>query len=149
MSKEHEIYTAVQSAIQQRLGPVSRKVGIAIADGVVTLTGYVTTVAQKVATEQAVAHVPGVRAIAEGLHVIGEPVRPLSDTTIAHAIVRALDTISAHPPVTVRVEDGWVTLGGAVPTDAAYESVEQVLECVPGVRGITSEVVIGKDVQLV
>ncbi|HZS58493.1 MAG TPA: BON domain-containing protein [Gemmatimonadaceae bacterium] len=140
MSKDHEIFSAAQAAVQQQLGAVGRKVGITIADGVVTLMGYVTTAAQKASAERAVAAVPGVRAIAEGLHVIGEPVRPLSDTTIAHAIVRALDTIPGRPSVTVRVEDGWVTLGGQVPTDAAYEAVEQVLECVPGVRGISSEV---------
>jgi hypothetical protein len=51
-----------------------------------------------------------VRALADGVHVIGEPVQSPTDTTIAHAIVAALDTISDRP------------------------------ECVPGVRGITSEV---------
>lgn len=145
MSKDHVIYTEALATLKQQLGPVARKVGVTIADGVITLTGYVTTAEQKLAAERAVAAVPGVRAVAEGLHVIGEPVRPLSDTTIAHAIIRALDTGAGQPKITIRVEDGWVTLGGLVPTETAYEEVEQMLECVPGVRGITSEVRVARD----
>jgi hypothetical protein len=36
-------------------------------------------------------------------------------------------------------EHGWVSLSGSAHA-AAYEMVEQALECVPGVWGITSEV---------
>ena len=141
MWKDHEIYTATLNALKRELGPMGRKVGVTVADGVVTLVGYVTKTEQKVAAQQAVGAIRGVRAVAAGLHVMGEPTHPLSDTMIAHAIVKALDTVSGRPGhVTVRVEHGWVMLGGAVSTAAAYEKVERALECVPGVRGITSEV---------
>src|SRR5215472_1525296 len=123
MLTDHNIYENAVTALKQALGPVGRKVGMTISDGVITLTGYVTTVEQKRAAEEAVASVRGVRAIAEGLHVIGESSRPLSDTTIAHQIVGALGTIASRPPVTVRVEDGWVTLGGFVSSATDYQRV--------------------------
>jgi osmotically-inducible protein OsmY len=144
MQTDYGIYTEIERALTRELGPMERKVGVIVADGVVTLVGYVTTLEQKAAAEQAIAGIAGVRAIAEGLHVIGQPTRQLSDTTIAHAIVRVLDTIRDRSlRITVRVEDGWVTLGGGIATAAGYEKVEQALECVPGVRGITSDVQVG------
>jgi osmotically-inducible protein OsmY len=145
MRTDADLYIAIVYALARELGPIEHKVGVIVADGVVTLIGYVTTVEQKVAAEKAIAGIAGVRAIAEGLHVMAQPARPLSDTTIAHEIVRVLDTIPHRSMrVTVRVEDGWVTLGGWVASPSAYAELEQALDCVPGVRGITSEVRVGE-----
>jgi len=142
MRPDREIYGDVVAALERELGTTQRTVGVTIADGVITVMGYVPSVSQKIAAEHAIAAVDGVRAIAGGLHVMGEATRPLSDTTIAHAIVAAMPAAIAGEPlhVTVQVEDGWVTLGGTVPSERANEAVERVLECVTGVRGITSEV---------
>ncbi len=142
MRTDREIYGDVVATLERELGTTQRTVGVTIADGVITLTGYVPSVSQKIAVERAIANVHGVRAIAEGLHVVGEATRPLSDTTIAHAIVAALPAAVAGGllHVTIRVEDGWVTLGGTVPSARANDAVERALECVGGVRGVTSEV---------
>jgi osmotically-inducible protein OsmY len=133
------IYVDIVTALERELGSMGRNIAVSIADGVVTLNGHVATREQKTSVEQAVASVRGVRALAEGVHVIGESVQPLSDTTIAHAIVAALDTVPGRPDVFARVEHGWITLSGSA-SAASYEVVEQALECVSGVRGITSEV---------
>jgi osmotically-inducible protein OsmY len=42
--------------------------------------------------------------------------------------------------ITVRVEHGWVSLSGQVTSTADYSAIERALECVAGVRGVTSEV---------
>ncbi len=139
MWTDDRIYVDIVTALERELGVMGRNIAVSIADGVVTLNGHVATQEQKTALERVLASVPGVRALADAVHVIGEPVQPLSDTTIAHAIVAALDTIPDRPDVFARVEHGWVNLSG-VASAAAYELVEQALECVPGVRGITSEV---------
>jgi PAS domain-containing protein len=89
--------------------------------------------------ERAVAGVCGVRAIAGALHVVGEPVRPLSDTTMAHAIVEALGTIPDEPATCIYVEDGWVTLSGLGPAASDCELVERAVGQVAGVRGVTWE----------
>lgn len=139
MWTDDRIYVDIVTALGHELGAMGRNIAVSIADGVVTLNGHVTTPEQKAALERAVASVRGVRALADGVHIIGEPMQPLSDTTIAHAIVAALDTIPDRPDVFARVEHGWVTLSGAA-SAASYELVEQAIECVPGVRGVTSEV---------
>ncbi len=142
MRNDREIYGDVVAALERELGTTQRTVGVTIANGVITVTGYVPSVSQKMAAERAIAAVHGVRAIAGGLHVMGEATRPLSDTTIAHAIVAALPAEVAGKPlhVTIRIEDGWVTLDGTVPSARANDAVERALECVSGVRGVTSEV---------
>jgi osmotically-inducible protein OsmY len=139
MWTDDRIYVDIVTALERELGVMGRNIAVSIADGVVTLNGHVATPEQKTAIERVLASVPGVRALADAVHVIGESAQPLSDTTIAHAIVAALDTIPDRPDVFARVEHGWVTLTG-VASAAAYEMVEQALECVPGVRGISSEV---------
>lgn len=139
MWSDERIYGDIVTALERELGPMSRNIGVSISNGVATLTGHVATLKEKLAAERVVASSRGVRAIAERLHVLGAPVTPLSDTKIAEAIVEALDAIPNRADVFARVEDGWVTLTGAAPA-TAYEHVEQALECVPGVRGITSEV---------
>jgi osmotically-inducible protein OsmY len=139
MWTDDRIYVDIVTALERELGLMGRNIAISIADGVVTLNGHVGTQEEKGAAERAVASVRGVRALADGVHVIGEPVQPLTDTMIAHAIVAAIDTIPDRPDVFARVEHGWVTLSGSA-SAASYEIVEQALECVPGVRGIASEV---------
>ncbi|HZY50626.1 MAG TPA: BON domain-containing protein, partial [Devosia sp.] len=44
-------------------------IGVAVEDGIVTLSGHVPTYGQKLAVEQAVARVKGVRGFAEHLEV--------------------------------------------------------------------------------
>src|SRR5690242_5480296 len=44
-------------------------IGVAVKDGIVTLSGYVPSYVQKVAVEEAVQRVPGVRAVAEDMAV--------------------------------------------------------------------------------
>ena len=64
---------------------------------------------------------------------------------MASAILKAL--ASAVPPVgrglTIKVEHGWVVVSGAVASASEYARVERVLDGLPGVRGVTSEVRIG------
>lgn len=148
MRSDREIYGEVVAALERELGTMQRTVGMTIADGVITVTGYVPSIDQKIAAERAIAGVDGVRAIAGGLHVIGEATRPLSDTTIAHAIVATLPAAVAGEPldVSIRVEDGWVTLGGRVPSTRANDAVERAIECVSGVRGVTSEIRVAEPV---
>jgi hypothetical protein len=72
-------------------------IGVAVSDGVVTLTGHVGSYAEKIEAERAVKRVKGVRAIAQEIQVRLPEAKKLEDDQIA---ARALAIIawSVHLP---------------------------------------------------
>jgi osmotically-inducible protein OsmY len=116
-------------------------VGVAVKDGVVTVSGTVDTYMQKHAIERAVRRVSGIRGMAVDLEVRIAPDHRRTDGEIAEAALHALRWHSLVPEdkVKVEVEDGWVTLQGEV--DWAYQSAsaEQAVRPLVGVRGVSNE----------
>ena len=90
------------------------KIGVAVNEGVVTLSGHLDTYAEKVAAKRAVERVAGVKAIAVELTVIPVGLHQRTDTEIATSIEHVLGWNTSVPQehVKVTVEKGWVTLGG-------------------------------------
>ncbi|HVZ42855.1 MAG TPA: BON domain-containing protein [Ramlibacter sp.] len=119
-------------------------IGVAVKEGVVTLSGQVDTFLQKRAVDQAVRRVSGVRGVALDLEVRLAPGDHRSDTDIAQAAVAALRWHSVVPQDKVRVEvdDGWVTLTGEVDWPYQRASAEQCIQPLTGVRGVTNQVAI-------
>lgn len=119
-------------------------VGVAIKDGIVTLSGEVDTFLQKHAVERAVRRVSGVRGIAVDLEVRLAPDGHRSDADIAHAALMALRWHSLVPAdnLRVEVEDGGVTLHGEV--DWAYQSAsaEQCIRPLIGVKTVDNRITI-------
>jgi osmotically-inducible protein OsmY len=115
-------------------------IGVAVENGVVTLTGHVTNYAQKIAAERAVKSVKGVRAIAEEVDVRFPSDFVVADDTIAS---RTLDVISWNTEVPddrikVRVQAGWVTLEGEVDWQFQKEATERAVRKLSGVKGVTN-----------
>lgn len=115
-------------------------IGIAVDNGLVTLTGHLDTFAQKHAVERAVRRVSGVRGLAIELDVKLAPEHRRSDSDIAQAAIAALRWNSLVPDdkVQVQVEDGWVTLTGEVDWPYQFSSAEQCIRPLTGVRGVTN-----------
>jgi len=116
------------------------EIGVAVKDGVVTLTGAVDRDARRLAAICAVERVVGVRAVADDL-VIRLPQRLVrTDTQIAHAAVAALTWNSEVPgdKVRVRVEDGWLVLEGEVDWQYQRVAAEQAVRNLTGVRGVSN-----------
>lgn len=117
-------------------------IGIAVADGVVTLGGQVTTLMQKLSAERAVRRVAGVRGIAMDLEVKLAAGSETTDADVAQAALRALRWHSAVPndKVVVEVDDGHVTLSGEL--DWSYQSVsaEQCVRPLVGVKSVTNNI---------
>lgn len=117
-------------------------IGVAVRDGVVTLTGHIETFAEKRAVEKALRRVGGVRAIALELDVRLAPEHRRSDTDIARAAEMALQWNSQVPPDAVRVsvDKGWVTLMGVVEWEVQRQSAEKAIRPLTGVVAITNEI---------
>ncbi len=116
-------------------------VGIAVDDGVVTLTGTVDTYAEKMAAERAALRVAGVRALANDLIVARELVGIPTDTAIAKQIADAFALNVAVPEdVTAKVEDGRVNLHGETPWHYQREEAERVARQIAGVKSVTNTI---------
>jgi osmotically-inducible protein OsmY len=116
------------------------EIGISAKDGVVTLTGFVKSYAQRLAAEHAVERVSGVRAVAEELHVRLPGTIDLSDTDIAHRAVNAMkwDVEVPDAKVKVRVDKGWITLEGEVDWNFERQASERAVRYLTGVKGVTN-----------
>ncbi len=117
-------------------------VGVAAADGVVTLTGHLNTFAEKYAIERAVQRVQGVKAIALELDVKLEPGHKRSDSEIANAVESALQWHALVPAerLQVKVEKGWITLKGEVDWEYQRQNAEKAVRPLTGVVGISNAI---------
>ena len=116
------------------------QVGVAVKNGVVTLTGHLDTFAEKFAVEKAVSRVQGVQAIAVELDVKLAPGHKRSDSEIAAAVESALKWHAQVPAdrIKVVVERGWVTLKGEVDWDYQRFSASKAVRALTGVVGVSN-----------
>ena len=126
-------------------------IGVAVENGVVTLTGHVSSYVQKISAERAVKGVKGVRAVAEEIQVRLHKNAGTADDTIA---ARALSIInwSADVPanaVKVIVQNGWITLEGEVDWQYQKEAVEKAVRKLSGVLGVDNPLTLSPRVDIV
>lgn len=120
------------------------EIGVAVKDGVVTLSGYVDSYTQKMTAEKAAKRVRGVRGVAEEIEVKIPLTTKRTDADIARAALNALewDVRVPNEKIKVKVEDGWLTLDGALDwayqKDAAMDAVRDLI----GVHGVTNLITI-------
>ena len=120
---------------------VSTAIGVAVKDGIVTVSGHLDTYAQRFAVERALQRVHGVKAIALELDVKLSPQHKRSDTEIAEAVEQTLKrtTLSADR-VWLTVEGGFVTLHGELDWEYERQSVERAIRPLLGVVGISNQI---------
>lgn len=118
----------------------SSTIGVAVKNGIVTLSGTVDNYSQKMAAERATKKVAGVKAIAEDIQIGVSPVYLKSDTDIAQSVANALDWHSAVPDgkVKAKVENGTVTLEGEVDWDFQRDSAKNAVSSLVGVRDLVN-----------
>jgi osmotically-inducible protein OsmY len=114
------------------------EIGVAARDGVVTLSGYVDSYAQKFEAERAAELVSGVHAIADELDVRLPDSATRSDTDIAHSALLALEWNVQVPDnaITLKVENGWITLQGQVDWQYQKAAAEGAVRYLMGVKGV-------------
>lgn len=122
-------------------------VGVIVKDGVVTLTGQLSSYAEKHATERAAQRVSGVRAIAVELQVRLPDPQQCDDTDVATAAQKALDW-NVFVPGTVQalVEKGWLTLKGEVQWDYQRKAAERAVRYLKGVVGVTNAIIVEPEI---
>jgi VCBS repeat-containing protein len=118
-------------------------IGVAAADGAVTLTGYVRTYPQEHAAVRAAERIHGVRAVADELQVRLSQTLERNDTEIAEAISRKGQWNTLIPQsVSAEVKNGAVTLRGEVEWAFQRDDAAEAIRHLAGVRSVTNDITV-------
>jgi osmotically-inducible protein OsmY len=140
MDSSKELQRRVLDELDWEPSVEAAHIGVAVNDGVVTLTGSVSTYAEKMTAEQATKRLVGVKAVANDLEVRPTfPSQP-NDTEIAQAVIRALewDVSIPHDLIKARVAKGTVTLEGEVKFWYQRQAAVNAVRGLKGVQGIVN-----------
>jgi osmotically-inducible protein OsmY len=142
MKSNETLQTDVQNAIKWEPLLHAAEIGVTAKDGIVTLTGEVNSYAKKLEAESAAKKVIGVNALVEKIEVKFPVTWAKTDEEIASSVLSALKSRWDVPKdkVTIKVEDGWITLDGELPWNYQKDAAKSAINHLSGVKGVTNEI---------
>ncbi|MGZ3883594.1 MAG: BON domain-containing protein [Bacteroidia bacterium] len=144
MKTDAQLQKDVMDELNWQPSLTASEIGVAVKNGVVTLTGSVDTFAKKVRAENAARRVAGVKAVAEDIEVRLGFESKKTDAEIAAAVLNALKWHSSvkEDKIKVEVEKGWVTLSGEAEWEFQRDSARLMVENLTGVTGISNNITV-------
>lgn len=124
------------------LSDIAAQIAVSSEDGVITLTGKVDSYIKKHAAEAAAQRVKGVRFVAVDLEVLLGTKQKTDDSSIAKAIKSLLNNLSGvnKDALSVKVDDGVITLKGTLPWHYQRQTVEDYIRNIAGVRAVYNNI---------
>jgi osmotically-inducible protein OsmY len=150
MKTNAELQKDVQDAIKWEPLLNAAEIGVAVKDGVVTLTGSVDSYPKKSEAEDAAKNVAGVKAVVEKIEIkFTGPWAKKDDNEIAIEAVNALKWNWQVPKdkIKVKVEKGWVTLDGELEWNYQKEAAQKAVKNILGVLGVSNIITINSEAQ--
>jgi osmotically-inducible protein OsmY len=144
MKNDSQLQQDVMDELQWEPRVHHANIGVAAKDGVITLSGFVASYAEKIAAEKAARRVKGVRGLAEEIEVRLPSDAKTADPEIAKRIADMFEwssLLSKHK-LDVKVEHGWVTLAGAVDGYYQRKSAGDLVSRISGVKGVSNQIAI-------
>lgn len=144
MKTDYEIQQDVMNQLKWDPFLKSSEIGVAVKDGIVTLSGHVDIYSKKIEAERAAKKVSGVRAVAEDIVVGMTPEFRKTDAEIAAAVLDALKWNSSvdEKQIRVKVEDGVVTLEGEVEWEYQRMSAKNAVIHLTGVKSVINTILL-------
>ena len=120
------------------------RIGVEVMEGVVTLTGVVSSYAHKLAAQGAAHRVNGVLDVANEVEVRPDGIFVRTDADIALAVRHGLEWDALVPDERIKstVSDGWVTLEGDVDFWYQRQDAERTVLRLEGVIGVTNQITV-------
>lgn len=120
----------------------ANEIGVAVKNGIVTLSGIVDSYPKKIMIEKAIKKLGGVRGIAEDIEVKLLENQKKTDSEIAQMVTNAIEWHSAAQVdrISILVEDGIVTIEGTTDWDYQRKHVTKVVANIIGVKGIINNI---------
>jgi osmotically-inducible protein OsmY len=134
----------VENALEWEPSLDEHDIGVAVAEGVVTLRGTVRTYSEKLTAEKIALRIFGVKGVANDLEVHIHDGQARTDTEIAQAAAAALkwNSTVGLERVTVAVTNGWIRLSGTVDWQYQREAAARALRELSGVKGIMNNIAV-------
>lgn len=142
MKTDFELRHDVERELEEDPSIDPRDIAVAAKNGVVTLSGHVSTLGEKWQAESIAKRVGGLVALANEIEIELEHER--NDADIAEDLYLAFKMDNRIPSQSIRViaSNGWVTLEGTVNHAFQKTEAENLARNVAGIRGITNSIVI-------
>ena len=142
MKSDSQLHEEVEDELANNPAIDANRIGVAVAGGIVTLSGQVPNYVQKVAAERSTLAIAGVVAVVMHIEVALHEADRRTDEDIALSARAVLDWIAGleESTVKVKVENGWVTLSGEVRDGYRSHIAEKDIRHMRGVTGITNHI---------
>jgi len=139
---DEEIQLAVLHELENDPVVKSNEIGVAVQNGIVTLSGDVDSYSKKYDAERAAKQIPDVKAVVNELQVKLSSSGQRTDEDIAKAAVQALESAVVVPSerIKVTVREGRVILEGDVGWGLEKEAAEAAVRVLAGVKEVTNRI---------
>lgn len=140
MRTDSDIKRDVESELKWDPDIDASDIGVAVKNGVVTLSGFVRSYSQKYQAEKATKRVKGVLGVANDIEVRLPSVHEKTDPEIARAAVEAIknELPYSHENIKVVVKNGWVTLEGSAEWEYQRNRAEAAVRKLRSIKGISN-----------
>lgn len=145
MKTNEDLQKDVQDSIKWEPLLQAAEIGVTAKDGVITLSGTVDSYAKKSEAEEAAKRVKGVKVVVEEITIkTFSDLLSRDDGDLANEILNAYQWTQEIPSdrVTVKVENGWITLEGELQWNYQREAAERLIRQLAGVTGLSNNIVI-------
>ena len=144
MKSNTQLQQQVLDELQYEPSVDASEIGVTAKDGIVTLTGKVSSYAEKYAAAGAAERVIGVKAVTDEITVDLPSFHKRDDQDIAQAALNALKWNVWVPKdaIKVKVDQGWLTLDGNVDYKFQQTAAENAVRNLTGVTGVSNLIAI-------
>jgi osmotically-inducible protein OsmY len=139
MRSDSDIQQDVEEELRSDPNLDATDIGVAVKNGIVTLTGFTKTYADKFEAEAAAKRIVGVLGVANDIQV-RLPGEERPDPDIAREAAAAIKTRLPFAAEHIRaiVKNGWITLEGEVEWDYQRKEAERAVHHISGIKGVTN-----------
>lgn len=142
MKSDHQLKQDVMEELAWEPSVNETEIGVEVKDGIVTLSGHLSSFAEKYGAERATQRVAGVKGLAVEIDIVLPGASERNDTELARTALHMLEWNSLVPKdaISVMVESGWISLTGTVEHNYQRLAAENGLRHLVGVKGIMNHI---------
>lgn len=142
MDIDFEIQRRVINELRTISGIHANEIGVAVKNGIVTLSGVLYSYPTKITIERAIKKLPSVKGIAQDIVVNLNNSNHFSDSEIANVVLNTIewDDASKIKNLKIMVEDACVTLEGEVEWDFQRKAATDAIIDISGIKQVINNI---------
>jgi osmotically-inducible protein OsmY len=144
MKSDTELQQDVMAVLNWEPAVNASRIGVSVKDGIATLSGHVSSYAEKSCAERIARGVAGVNSLIVDMDVMLHATGRQNDVDIKRAAESLLRSTSCveQRSIGVGVDGGWVTLSGQMEWEFQRQQAARGVRQVPGVIGVSNRILV-------